>query len=311
MATRAISPSSPFVWRRVHSLLGLWLVVYLFEHLLVNSQATLWLGENGRGFIQLVDLIQSLPYLQVVEALLIGAPLALHGAWGIKRALEARSNSGRSRGDKPSLPYERNRAFTWQRLSSWVLLFGLLGHVVQMRFLDRPKEVERGDQKTYFIPVSFDPGLYTLSARLGFSFYTPEEVERLIEGEEIALSDEGKLLQLAQRERQDEAWKETLRSYRLRGDEVLVAAQSPGLAILMAVRDTFKSPLYCLLYTLFVLAAAFHAGNGLWTFLITWGWILSYRGQQKSLPMGFGTMGLLAFFGLAAIWGSYWINLRS
>jgi succinate dehydrogenase / fumarate reductase cytochrome b subunit len=73
------------------------------------------------------------------------------------------------------------------------------------------------------------------------------------------------------------------------------------------VRDTFKSPLYTLLYTVFLLAAAFHAFNGFWTFLITWGIILSYRSQKTMVPVCMLGVLALAFLGLAAIWGSYWL----
>jgi len=65
-----------------------------------------------------------------------------------------------------------------------------------------------------------------------------------------------------------------------------------------------------ILYTIFLLAAAFHAFNGLWTFLITWGFILSYRSQRAMLPVSYFGMILLSLLGLAAIWGSYWFNLR-
>ena len=65
------------------------------------------------------------------------------------------------------------------------------------------------------------------------------------------------------------------------------------------------------LYTIFVLAAAFHAFNGLWTSLITWGAMLSYQSQRAMIPICWLGVGLLAFLGLAAIWGSYWINLRT
>jgi succinate dehydrogenase / fumarate reductase cytochrome b subunit len=74
------------------------------------------------------------------------------------------------------------------------------------------------------------------------------------------------------------------------------------------VRETFKSPLYAVLYTLFLLAAAFHAFNGFWTFLITWGVILSYRSQRAMIPVCMIGAAVLACLGLAAIWGSYWLN---
>src|SRR5690348_61644 len=110
MSARASPISATFIWRRIHSLMGLWLVLYLIEHLLVNSQAALWLGEDGAGFIRLVDHIQALPYLQVIEVVFIGFPLAVHAIWGVHRALTARLNSYGGEGKAPSLPYGRNRA---------------------------------------------------------------------------------------------------------------------------------------------------------------------------------------------------------
>ncbi|MDE3045074.1 MAG: succinate dehydrogenase [Verrucomicrobiota bacterium] len=252
--------SSAFIWRRVHSLMGLWLVLYLAEHLLVNSQAALWLGEWGHVFIQMVNSLESIPYLPVVETVLIGVPLVIHGVWGIHRALTAKLNSSKSDGTAPSLPYGRNRAFTWQRLTSWILLFGILGHVIQMRFLEQPKKVN----EQWVVQVSADERLPPLAEKLG-----------------VQLVSEGRV--------------------------VHATANSPGAAMLLVVRDTFKSPLMIVLYTIFLLAAAFHAFNGFWTFLITWGIILSARSQRAMIPLSIVGMGLLTFLGLAAIWGSYWL----
>ncbi len=49
--------SREFIGRRVHSLMGLWLVVFLTEHLIVNSQAALWIGDDGHGFVLLVNFL--------------------------------------------------------------------------------------------------------------------------------------------------------------------------------------------------------------------------------------------------------------
>jgi succinate dehydrogenase / fumarate reductase cytochrome b subunit len=244
--------------------MGLWLIIYLIEHLIVNSQATLWIGEDGIGFIRLVNLLESLPYLQVIETVFIAIPLALHGYWGVKRIFTAKSNSGKSDGSAPSLPYGRSRAFRWQRLTSWILLIGIIGHVIQMRFLDYPKKVEG----RYVVQVQQDEGLSSLAERIGVTL-TPK------------------------------------------GAKVIASSSSPGKAMLLNVRETFKSPLMAVLYSIFVLAAAFHAFNGFWTSLITWGALLSYRSQRAILPICWMGVALLAFLGLAAIWGSYWINLRA
>ena len=326
MAMAAASVSSTFIWRRLHSLMGLWLILYLFEHFLVNSQAALWIGDDGSGFVQLVNSLESLPYLQVIETVFIGIPFLIHGAWGVKRALTSKRNSSSSNGSSPSLKYGRNKAFTWQRITSWILLVGVVAHVVQMRFLYYPMKAANGQ---YYVPVTFDEGLYGLGARLNVQIYSPEDLANLkeeidgipkrslpvfswVEGARSAQYSSEKGSELNEIRIVEEVRKsvEEIGRFTLQKDQVLIQASSPGKAMLLMVRDTFKSPLMMILYTIFVLAAAFHAFNGFWTSLITWGMILSYRSQKALIPLGLIGMGVLSFLGLAAIWGSYWINLR-
>jgi succinate dehydrogenase / fumarate reductase cytochrome b subunit len=323
MSVPISSVSSTFIWRRVHSLMGLWLVLYLIIHLITNSQAALWFGDDGNGFVKMVNALETLPYLQVVETVLIGIPLALHGVWGVKRALTARTNSGGSDGSWPSLKYERNRAFTWQRLSSWILLVGLIGHVAQMRFLDAPKKAMGPEGERYFVKLDFDQGLYTLAARLHVSLFTAEDaasagkeakrmgsIGKMKLGDGAYSADEDSARVMVQRAQEEKAWLEMLGSFKLKCNQVVAVAKMPGTAFLLMVRDTFKSPVMAVLYTIFLLAAAFHAFNGFWTFLITWGMILSYRSQRAMLPVSVTGMLVLSFLGLAAIWCSYWVNLR-
>lgn len=269
MSTRNHLFSGEFAWRRVHSLMGLWLVLFLCAHLTTNSQAALWLGDYGIGFIRLANLLESIPYLEVVEVLFLGVPIFVHMVWGIKRMREAKSNSLPTDGSKPSFRYGRNRAFTWQRLTAWILTVGIIAHVVQMRFLRDPEDRVVNNQVQYVVEVSTDAGLAHVAERLH------------VQLEPIS------------------------------SDEVRVVAKDPGTALLMMVRDTFKSFWMIGLYTVFVLAAVFHAGNGLWTALITWGVLLSYRSQKAFLPVVWLFIGVLGFLGLAAIWGSYWLNLRN
>lgn len=327
-ATTASSASSAFIWRRVHSLAGLWLILYLIEHLIVNSQAALWVGDDGSGFVKLVNLIESLPFLQAIEIAFIGMPFAIHIVWGVQRAWTARNNSNSSDGSRPSLPYKRNRAFSWQRWTSWILLVGVVGHVVQMRFLHYPKEAMLEGQRRYLTAVTFDEGLYTVAARVGVALFTKEQIAELAqqapdaarlprlsleEGVRPAEYDPEKERSIEQIERNREmrGWLKTASSFRLSENQVVVSAPTPGKAMLLKVRDTFKSWWMIGFYSVFVIAAAFHAFNGFWTSLLTWGAILSYRSQKAMLPaVWFGTA-LLSVLGLAAIWGSYWLNLRT
>jgi len=317
-----------FIWRRVHSLMGFWLVLFLTEHLLTNSQAALLLGDNARGFINMVNALHNLPYLEAIEVFLLGFPLLIHMAWGIKYALAAKSNSKSSDGSRPSLKYGRNRAYSWQRITSWVLLIGIIGHVTKFRFLDYPLSLNQGASSSYFVRISMDNGLYTLGSRLGFQIYDAAAVEKekqelaARKGEEALVEiaktvpsssshDVGVILTGAQKYRQKVDWVGMLGKKTLQPGQVIAVTNQFGTASLLTVRDTFKSPVYVGIYTIFVLAACFHGFNGLWTFLITWGALLRMPAQRWGVKFCTSLMVIVTFLGLAAIWGTYWVNLRT
>lgn len=300
-----------FFWRRIHSLLGLWLVIFLLEHIVTNSQSALLIGDNGEGFIHAVNFIKNLPYLPFIEIGLLAIPIAMHAFWGIRYIFTAKSNNRVGDNTKPSLPeYGRNRAYTWQRITSWILLFGIIAHVGYMRFYRYPVIFDEGIQKSYFVRLNDDPGLPTVADRLGVKLFTSEQIAAL--QKEISPQD---LLGLAGVELQQKElrakWVEDLASKKLESDQVMAAAPDFGTATLLTVRDAFSSPIESALYTIFVLAAVFHAFNGLWTFMITWGIVLKMRSQKRAINVCYGIMALIAFLGLASVWGTYWINLKN
>lgn len=265
----------PFVMRRLHSLLGLWLAIYLFEHLLVNSQMALYFQDDGSSFIKMVNKIHAMPFLKVIEITVLGLPFLVHGLWGIRYALTSKSNSYPSKGNKPSLPeYKRNRAFTWQRLTSWILLFGIIGHVAQMRFINYPTLIYEGQTKHYYFPVEESPAVLKVASNVKTSVLTPDEVATL--------------------------------GFHVKQGDIYLDAPNAGTAFLILVRETFKSPLMVILYSIFVVAAAYHGFNGLWTFLITWGVTLSERAQGRARILTTLLMWGVMFLGLMAIWGTYW-----
>ncbi len=340
MTMTAAAVPRAFIWRRLHSLMGLWLVLFLLEHLLTNSQAALWLGDNGKGFVAMVNGLHNLPYLQVVELVLLGFPIALHMVLGVKYLFTSKAIPKKTDGSAPAIHTCRNRAYRWQRISSWILLFLLIGHVVKFRFLDYPDSVRVGTQTSYLMPVNVDDGIYTLAGRLQFSIYDADAIakakaavvsrnseEALLEvagslpsqtfdpvlgvAPEAYNSQKAILLNAAQQYREEVNWVNALELQKIGPNQVLAVCKDFGTATLLSVRDTFKSPMYVGIYTLFVLAACFHAFNGLWTFLITWGWILKQSAQNRWIALTFGLMLVILFLGLASIWGTYWMNLRT
>ncbi|WP_068471283.1 succinate dehydrogenase [Candidatus Protochlamydia phocaeensis] len=304
-----------FIWRRAHSLTGIWLVLFLIEHLLTNSQAALFIGDDGNGFVSAVNSLKALPYLPVIEIFLLGVPFLVHGIWGVRYLWTAKYNAFPTDGSSPSLPqYSRNQAYTWQRLTSWILLIGILAHVIHMRFIEYPTSAQLGSQHLYIVRLSVDNGLYTLGDRLGFDLYTASKVQHLkaaISRQDVPHFEPGSPEQLVadQKRREELAWVTAMDKWQLGAHEVLAVSKSFGVAELLMVRDTFKNPVMILLYTGLVLAACFHAFNGLWTAMFKWGVTLTAASQNLMRAFATGLMVIITFLGLAAIWGTYWLNL--
>lgn len=306
---------SAFFWRRLQSFAGLVLVLFIIGHLLTNSQAALLIGNDGEGFIKDVNWIHNLPYLPVIETLIILVPFVLHAVWGLVYLWTSKTNSWPSDGSKPALPqYPRNQFYSWQRITSWILLFGVIGHVAQMRFAGYPAKAEINDQIYYMNAVSLDDGLYTLGARLNFTLMNEEQIHE--EREAISrltyplTNTTPEELLLTQEIDQKKAWLAALESKHLKTGEVIAVSPNFGTAELLLVRDTFKSPLMIGLYSGFVIASVFHAFNGLWTCLITWGVLLTDRSQRYMKYVSVGLMFVMGSLALATVWITYWINLR-
>ena len=165
------------------------------------------------------------------------------------------------------------------------------------------------------IRIKEDEGLLTLSKRLGFKLYNRQQlsVEKLRILLQSSINNQIHIqsdLVASQKTYEEHSWLEAMEKWPLKENEVVVVSPSFGMAELLMVREAFKRPVMILLYTGLVLAACFHAFNGLWTFMITWGVTLTSRSQQLMRTFATGLMVLVAFLGLAAIWGTYWINLR-
>lgn len=303
---------SAFWWRRLHSLTGFGLVLYLFFHLYTNAQAALWFGDDGRSFIHSVNDIQNTPFLVAVEILILGIPILIHSIWGIYYIQTGQSNAYGYDGHNPYLTYGRNRAYTWQRITSWILLFGLAFHIIHMRFIDHPLHSEEGNKQFYMIKINQDEGIYTLAERIGITLFDQQAIDNLINAplngaNSLQTSDTRVRAQEIEQERE---YRQNLKKLDVRSNQLAAIADNFGAVELLVVREAFKSPWLMLFYTIFVLAACFHAFNGLWTFLITWGVTVNVYSQKIMLYFSTFLMFLVSFLGLITIFGTYWINLR-
>ena len=118
-----ISDRSRYAWRKIHSLTGIVpLGVYMCMHLFLNSFVLF-----GKGsFVDGVALLHRMPYLPVLEWLMIYIPISIHIVIGVAMILEARYNPLR-------YGYPRNWWFWFQRMSAVVLIAFIAWHVWSTR----------------------------------------------------------------------------------------------------------------------------------------------------------------------------------
>lgn len=112
-----------FYWRRLHSLLGLIPVgLFLTMHLLINFQAT----KGVEAFNNASGLMEKIPFLLIVEWVVIYIPLMFHAFYGVYIAFTAKSNLKR-------FGTTRNWFFMLQRLSGIFLVIFIAWHIWQTR----------------------------------------------------------------------------------------------------------------------------------------------------------------------------------
>jgi len=109
--------------RKLHSLLGIIPVgVFLMIHLTVNYMAT----KGPESFNNAAGFMESLPYLAVLEWVLIFLPLLYHAIYGLYVAFQAKHNVG-------NFGYFRNVMFMLQRYTGIITLIFVGWHVWQTR----------------------------------------------------------------------------------------------------------------------------------------------------------------------------------
>lgn len=260
-----------FIYRRLHSLVGLGLILFLIEHLFINSQAAVAISEGTSPYIVAVNHLQNLPLLPVLEVLLLGTPFLIHIVLGVVYLKTGRYGFAAHDGSGPVTPYMNHYAYMAQRWTAWIVLVGLVIHVVQMRFLERPNEKIVEGKTRYEVSLLADPSLERLTSDLASVSVSPVYTDS-------------------------------------RYEMVNVETKDFGTAELLLMRETFRSPGWMILYTLFMLSAVYHAFQGLWTFLLSWGVIISPQSQRFFHALSMVLMCFVAAMGLVAIYGTYWMH---
>lgn len=286
-----------FVFRRLQSLSGLAFILFLCEHLLTNSLAPLFI-DQGNFFVKIVNKFHQIPCLIFIEIVLIACPFVFHALMGIKYALSAKFCSFRKGEEELYLNYERNHAYFWQRFSAWILLIGILFHVIHMRIVECPKHINYENTEYYITTVGSSLRLQEFAKNNQFILLYPKEDNHFLD---FSLQPVKNIPEFLKAPLMVDILKKI-------GDKnkIIAIHGQPGKAFLLVLWSTFSSIIMCLLYSTLVLFSAYHGCNGVWLFMMRWGFIEKEKTQKITLKLVFIMMGILSLLGLFAIWGMFW-----
>ena len=112
-----------FIFRRLHSLAGIIPVgLFLLEHLFMNSYAL----KGPAAYNRVVGTLQGLPYLAVIELVLIILPLSFHGIYGLWITWTSSANLS-------TFPYYRNWMYYGQRIAGIITFVFVFYHFSTLR----------------------------------------------------------------------------------------------------------------------------------------------------------------------------------
>ena len=114
-----------FIWRKLHSLLGIVPIgAFFLEHLLSNFEAL----KGPAAYGAQVKFLNSLPLVRVLEWVFIFLPILYHGIYGIYIWLRGKSNI-------VYYPWAGNWMYMAQRWTGVIAILYIFQHVMRQRFL--------------------------------------------------------------------------------------------------------------------------------------------------------------------------------
>ncbi len=118
-ASKGVGQHDPYLWHKLHSASGIFPIgFFLIQHLIANSYAL-----RGSGaYNQVISVYGALPFVAVLEVLIIFIPILYHSIYGIFITMYGQTNLGRYQ-------YGRNWMYFLQRVSGVIAFFYIGYHV--------------------------------------------------------------------------------------------------------------------------------------------------------------------------------------
>ena len=114
-----------YLWRKLHSLLGIIPIgAFFIEHLVSNFEAL----KGPAAYAAQVKFLNGLPLVRVLEWGFIFLPLAFHALYGVYIALRGKSNV-------VYYPWAGNWMYMTQRWTGYIAAAYIIQHVIRQRFM--------------------------------------------------------------------------------------------------------------------------------------------------------------------------------
>lgn len=114
-----------FIWRRLHSLLGVIPIgAFLIEHLVSNFDAL----KGPAAYAAQVKFLNNLPLVRVLEWVFIFLPLLYHGIYGVYIWIRGKANV-------VYYPWSGNWMYVAQRYTGLIAFAYIIQHVLRQRFM--------------------------------------------------------------------------------------------------------------------------------------------------------------------------------
>lgn len=121
-----MSLQDSFFLRRLHSLSGIVPVgLFLCFHLFANSVSLV----GAENYDLIIEILRSLPFVEAIEILVLGVPIAFHALYGIVIYTTAKPNHWQ-------YSHSENWRYYLQRITGVIALFFIIYHVWQFRFVE-------------------------------------------------------------------------------------------------------------------------------------------------------------------------------
>jgi len=195
-------------------------IIFFIQHLFINFLSSFWIFNNAKYFISFITFYHNLRGIKYIEIIFIAIPFILHALIGLKYMI------GRRYSFKSDKLYDQQKAYVLQKITAWILIIGILLHVLQMRFINHPATVTIDNQKYFALEITKSEKLSKIAKKLDFKILDNTDVNK-VSFVKVHL---------------------TQRETKLKSNRTYALVKNPSKALLVVIINNFQSKVMVFLY---------------------------------------------------------------